>query len=357
MHELKHSYSDGIEYKKIAIFGIYPPPFGGVSVHVQRVAHKLQAQHNQILFFTTEVWWRNKLFFLYLCKVAGWLWWYKPDYVIYHSIYLSNSLLEMELLQWLKNFLSYEIIFVEHDCRHLYQRETPFKDRYTNVLATIDHLVLIGSRTHISYQENYMHLSTYTVESAFLPPDIRQERAIVETYPIALFSFLKRHWPVMVINAYQLVLLDGKDLYGIDLMLQATEQLRSRPAGYPSIGLIIVLGQIGNEHYLKTVQSFINEKNLKDHIYIMSGQKQLWPLFKRVTLFVRPTLSDGASVSVEEAHYCGIPVVASDICWRPAQTILFKTGNKEDLIAKLHEALRKTHDADQQRDHMHSQSQ
>lgn len=353
MHELKHSYSDGITYTRIALCGIYPPPFGGVSVHVQRVMNKLQTQQNHVRFFNTEVSWRYKLFFLYVCKLVLWLLWHRPGIVMYHSIYLSNSMFEMRLLVWLKHILHYELLFIEHDCRHLYKRSIKFKNYYNHILEQVNHLILIGSRTHISYQENHIHLPLHTIESAFLPPDIHKEIEIIQHYPISLFAFLKKRRPVIVMNACQLILLEGKDLYGIDLTIHAIEQLRMK---YPSIGLIVVLGHIGDQQYFKNLQTLINEKNMHDNIYILSGQKELWPLFKRVTLFVRPTLSDGASVSVEEAHFCGIPVVASDVCWRPHNTVLFKTGDQEDLIIKLDEVLRKTHAVDLQRDRMHAQS-
>jgi hypothetical protein len=58
------------------------------------------------------------------------------------------------------------------------------------------------------------------------------------------------------------------------------------------------------------------------------------PLLKRVHLFVRPTLSDGASVSIQKRSFCDF-CVASDVCERPNQVILFKSRNDLDFTEKV----------------------
>ncbi len=50
---------------------------------------------------------------------------------------------------------------------------------------------------------------------------------------------------------------------------------------------------------------------------------------------MRPTLSDGASVSIQEALFFVISVVASDVCERPNQVILFKSRNVLDFTEKV----------------------
>ena len=62
-------------------------------------------------------------------------------------------------------------------------------------------------------------------------------------------------------------------------------------------------------------------------------------LMSRSDVFLRPTLSDGDSISVREAISLGVPVVASRIGARPAGATLFESGNVEDLLSKLDLAL------------------
>jgi glycogen(starch) synthase len=55
----------------------------------------------------------------------------------------------------------------------------------------------------------------------------------------------------------------------------------------------------------------------------------------RSDVFVRPSLADGDAVSVREAVALGVRVVASDVVPRPGEVTLFRTGDSGDLAARL----------------------
>ena len=353
-YDLSHRYSDNIHHTRIAMLGISPPPLGGVSVHIERVMHKLQSQNNTVYFFNTEVRYRYKLFPFYLIKLILWFCWRRPKVVFYHSVYLDNSISELLILACLKRLFNYQLVLIEHDCRHMYKRTERFKKPFNLVLANTDQVVLIGNRTLQSYQDNKIKLTNCAIEGAFLPPDISREQEILATYPRTLLQFLAHHEPVILTNAFQLVLLDGKDLYGIDQSLLLLAQLKKE---FPQVGLVIALAQIGDSNYFAQLQEQMQKLQVTNHVYIVHGQKVLWPLFKRVNLFVRPSLSDGASVSVQEALHFGCPVVASDVCARPDGATLFATGSHDDFCQKVSEVLRKNiyAEANKQRDYLHTQ--
>ena len=58
-------------------------------------------------------------------------------------------------------------------------------------------------------------------------------------------------------------------------------------------------------------------------------------------VFVRPTLADGDAISVREALGLDRPVVASAVGYRPAGVALFRAGDPEDLARAILEALRR----------------
>ena len=109
---------------------------------------------------------------------------------------------------------------------------------------------------------------------------------------------------------------------------------------YPKIALIISLGQIGNESFFKHLNKVAQNLKIEKSIYFLS-KKELWPIIKRSDFFLRPTLSDSYGISIAEAISVGTPAIASDVCQRPAKTILFKTGNKEDFFLVTKKALDK----------------
>ena len=57
------------------------------------------------------------------------------------------------------------------------------------------------------------------------------------------------------------------------------------------------------------------------------------------TIFIRPTNTDGDSISVREALYFDIPCISSDVVPRPPGTIVFKNRNTDDLIIKIKDVL------------------
>lgn len=329
MNYLKHSYSNSLCDKRIAVLGPVPPPFGGVAVHVQRVMVKLKAQGCAVFHFNTCVEYRYRYAYFYLARLALFLLYRRPEQVHLHTLYLSNGLRELAWLVRLQRRLNFEILLVEHDCRYLYTKDRVWHDRLNALLPHVTQHVYIGDRTATSFAENgIVPARKTTIEAAFLQPDSSRERAIWATYPAGLFTFIDRHEKVLLANAFALSLIDGKDLYGFDLCIKALKNLRKQGI---HAGLVFVLGHIGDESYFSLCMHMIKQYNLQKHVFIVTGQKELWPLMKKVDIFLRPTLSDGASVSIEEALWCGTPVIASDVCWRPHGVMLFKTGSVDDL--------------------------
>jgi len=62
-------------------------------------------------------------------------------------------------------------------------------------------------------------------------------------------------------------------------------------------------------------------------------------LLARSDVFIRPTTHDGDSLSVREALALGVPCVASDVCVRPEGTYLFRGGHARDLALRVRQAL------------------
>lgn len=332
---LSHQYSDNIIGQSIVILGPLPPPLGGISVHIKRVSAKLRIQKNLVYNFDTiNCPIKYPLCIVYLVLFLVFM---RPDIIYYHTLY-GHGLIELQVIRFFKRIFGCKLIIVEHDCRFLYDRSLVFKKKYNYILQNIDQLVLIGDTTVRSYKENGITVPiNTTVESAFLPPIIDEEAEILSTYPDSLFVFLQKREPLLCINAFQLNLLGDKDLYGVDLAIKAMGVLINER--FPNIGLIIVLARVGNVTYYDQILQLIRQNNLQDNCYFLIDQKELWPLFRKIDLFIRPSLSDGNSVSVAEASFFKIAIVASDCCIRPEGTFLFKTGDQTDFIQKVRMAL------------------
>jgi glycosyltransferase involved in cell wall biosynthesis len=74
--------------------------------------------------------------------------------------------------------------------------------------------------------------------------------------------------------------------------------------------------------------------NYRQNLFILTGQNEIWPLFKHCNLMVRPTSIDGYGVSIAEAIHFDCPALASDVCERHHKAKLFKSRDNLDFYNK-----------------------
>jgi Glycosyl transferases group 1 len=329
---LSHTYSDQFFNTTVAIIGPYPPPCGGVSVHIKRVKQKLEFQCNEVEVCDVEKY--NTRFKRILCLLL-FLSCTKARHVHYHTLY--NSIFQWLLVFFFKFMRGYKLVVIDHNCRHMMGRSIVGKKILNITLPFIDNQVLIGTSTLQSYRENGMVVLAHAaLESSFLPPDVRECDAIIELMPMGVLKFIEAHKPLIMVNAFQVFLWQGKDLYGIESCLMLVKELMSH---FSRVGLIIALAREGDQAYYKYVRKAVIAMGLGDHIYFLIGQNEIWPLFKKIDLFVRPTLSDSFGISVQEALWSGTTVLASNACHRPSGTELYEVGNQEEFVKKAMQLL------------------
>lgn len=63
-------------------------------------------------------------------------------------------------------------------------------------------------------------------------------------------------------------------------------------------------------------------------------------LMKQCDLVLRPTNTDGDALTIREALYFGVPVIASDAVRRPTGTILFRNRDAKDLMCRTVDVLK-----------------
>ena len=151
-------------------------------------------------------------------------------------------------------------------------------------------------------------------------------------------DFIESHTPVISAGAFRISFYDGQDLYGIDMCVELCANLKTI---YPQIGFVFCLPDIGDNDYFSKMKLEIKDKNIENNfLFITQPLDNVYLIWQKSDIFVRPTVSDGDAVSLREALSLKTPAVASDVVLRPERTILFKNRDINDFTLKVKDLLK-----------------
>ncbi|HEX5753971.1 MAG TPA: glycosyltransferase family 4 protein [Archangium sp.] len=123
-------------------------------------------------------------------------------------------------------------------------------------------------------------------------------------------------------------------VYGRGLMFRALRMIADE---LPGVGLAVFGPGTRSEAFLEEAREHRVEELIEDMGEL--EHSRALALIARCDAFIRPTTHDGDAISVREALALGVPCVASDVCGRPHGTYTFRAGNAVDLAERVHHAL------------------
>ena len=308
---------------KIAIIGPYPPPYGGISIHVQRLALKLNEDNIDIDIF------RNMTVRRWVVKNL----WHWGDYDITH--FHDTRWSDRFLIGCITKIGIKSILTIHGDSlKNQLQTLAPIKKSLLIFgLKNIWHIIGVKPEIKDILITNGINSDRVSVINAYLPPETNPQD--YDMLPTGVRNFIDTHSPIIMQSAFRVLPSDGYDLYGLDLSVRLCSALIDQ---YPKIGLLIFIADICDQIHNHRLQQRIYDERLEDNILLVFGER-LTPALQKADLFLRPTYNDGYSVSVAEAIELGVPTVASDVSVRTSGTVLFKTGDLHDFTMKVSEVL------------------
>ncbi|UCG57957.1 MAG: glycosyltransferase [Phycisphaerales bacterium] len=140
-------------------------------------------------------------------------------------------------------------------------------------------------------------------------------------------------------NAYRLVEHEGIDLYGLDLSIELVRRLIEHGVSGVSLIFAVSCNAADNLLYGKA-KRLIETLQLDGHFCLYDGPVDFAALMTQCDIVLRPTSSDGDALTVREALYFGIPVIASDAVERPEGTITFENRDIDCLLERTLNVLR-----------------
>lgn len=305
-------------------WGTYPPPIGGISIHIFRLFNHLKKVrkikvrdfngieiHNDpdVVKINMPFFEFVKLFFcqkkiihvhtsqtiaLVLFMLLG----YKHNYIMtIHGYRVFNSTGKLRNYV-LTRFLS--------KAQYIFMNDNGLSDLYIKKFRIEENKIIV-------------------VPAYIKPLDIERKEL-----PEEIISFRNKIPFLISANAFKLYKIDGIDVYGLDILIDLIKELRVLKY---EVGLVFCLPQQGDVFYERECKKKIEDLGLTEYILIfnrpLTNGFQVWELSD---LFIRPTSTDIEGISVKEALEFGTPAIASDVCRRPREAIIFKNRDFNDLL-------------------------
>jgi glycosyltransferase involved in cell wall biosynthesis len=317
---------------KVLFVGPYPPPHGGISVHVWGAHTRLKRAGLQSNVLNIDP--RAPESDAYI-KISG-------------AIDLSRELVRHVWNDWVlkvhtngHNAKSWGIALVcgvasqfgsgasltlHSGMAPAYIHTAPAWLRHMIRLTCVFYERVVCVNREIADSVAHLGLSQDRIEisPAFLPivaPDVAA--------PPEIDAWLRRRSPLITSTMFY------RPEYGFDVLVEALARLKRE---FPQVGCLVMGSGEGRD----AAAALAAKRGLKEVMFLAGDldHELCLALMARSDVFVRPTLRDGDSISVREAAALNIPIVASNVGTRPEGVSLFEAGNVEELVERLKTALR-----------------
>lgn len=319
--------------KKIVLVGRYPPPVGGNTVHIQRLALRLQRSGHAVSVFDLYARCvvqlseldrasvlRSRLGFL-RCAVELFN---RADAAVVHFHISAGSrfyLVAPMLLALTRGAAKRVLTIHSGSWIREFQRLSPgARWAVTKVLNTFDDIICVN---HLQCNVLYQVVDTRLhVIPAFLPPEPTSEPE-----PVAARAFLENVDAVFVTSGC------GTELYDFLTVIEGVELAASKLQ--QRLGLVIVTYAYWDPKYWPLVTARAQSSSVAVSLLEDLSPGEFVSLLLSATGYIRATVTDGDAVTIREAGALGLKVVASDATIRPEGTAVFPTGNAERLAETL----------------------
>lgn len=314
------------EASMIRILGPFPPPYGGVALHCVRLLEALRGKGLNVCATSLGGVPSG------IVGVSKWRPWtmLSRSPVHYHTDEGNHRWMRLFSRIWSLTRTPY--IVTVHSFRH----RPEFRDArtvsslasaYTNASAiiAISNEVAASLASTLGLHRKNLHvipsnlpLSSWEL-AAVLPP------SVAKNWRNASIRILA--------NAGRVVSYNGRDLYGIDVLIDAFTLIDDVDAE-----LCIAVGDVVDEALWNNHEQRIGSD---PRITIVRNlASPLAPLVKHAHVVVRPTRTEGGpSLTLSEAIELGRIAIGSDAVPRPDGTDLFRNGDHVDLARVLRESI------------------
>lgn len=306
------------------ILGPFPPPFGGVAIHCVRLIESLRERSINVQGLSLGGLPREvpnvKLF--------------RPWNVLsrtpvhYHTD--EGNFRWMLLLSKFWQLLGTKYIVTVHSFRHRAEFEqSTVASKLRKAYEGADAIVAISDEVARSLfnELGVVHKRLKVIPSNLPVSSWESQGKISQNVPSQWQSARVR----LLANAGAVSSVDGKDLYGIDVLLDAMNEISDT-----DVQLCIAIGGV-RDHDLNARIVEAASRDPRVHL-LRDYSGPLVPLVNHAHIIIRPTRTEGGpSLTVTEAMEMGRWTIASDAVVRPAGCRTFRNEDAADLARVIND--------------------
>lgn len=328
-----------IDKNEVLLVGSYPPPYGGCSVHIQRLQKSLAEKFNikALDLYSNETAQDRKN---HVCRCGNKL----PINLIkailalldsnaglihFHVAAMGNFLFAgFLLLLPIKSGVKKVITIHSGSFVKNFASVGLFKRKLLlGLLRKFDHIIVVNAEQKVMIGKLGINGESITVAPAFLPPIAKAAVDIVRS----LDDLRTGGRRIIVSSGYAL------PYYGFHVLLDA---IISNAEYRKDVSVVLCFYNTYDQKYLAEIE--LKLKNVRHAVFRDLDPDEFSYVLSKSDIYVRATDRDGDAVAIREAAFFGKKIVASDCVERPAGSILFDLNNVVDLDRALAQAL---HDA------------
>ena len=310
--------------KNILIAGPILPPAGGISIHIYRLEQLLKDEF-VFSFIDEAATTKKNIFNLRSFNLFRYI-----KLVIASDLFFIHSgnkyFKKLHILTG--KILRKKIMITLHGYGN--ERSAFFRKMDSIYFNVADKIILVNNQIAAKLDLNP---TKCIVKHAFLPPAMENEIALPNNLLEKIKIAKQSNSTIICGNASRLNTFNNEDLYGLDMCIELSRKLKE--INCPALFVFVVTSlDEGKERYDAAIQ-LIENLSLADHFILLNKEISFVNLIAESDIILRPTNTDGDALTIREGLFLGKSVVASDVVSRPAETILFKTRNHEDLFITI----------------------
>lgn len=325
---------------RIMLVGPYPPPFGGISVHIQRLKYYLEkrghecfvcrydagvsdSNSNVILMTSIKKIWRKTGNLFWETKKVN------PDVIHIHHCG-GDFLQEMKPILFWKLMRKRVFITFHGGSFVRYVSESKKRDfiGLWLILRMVGKIICASEsqKTIILEKFGRWTQSKLHTMSPFLPPIEHNNNETHEPANVRQFYHTKNE----IITAIG----GWRRYHKFESVIEAFDLFHKENK---TSGLALFVSSGGDEQYKDEIFKLIKEKGLNNCILVLEDIGCIDNYLKKSSVFIRPSSIDSYSISIAEALWFGIPVIANDAIKRPHKVSTFSDGDARNLYQKIQE--------------------